>query len=1000
MKQPKTPVFIVLITILAVLTGDSIRVPVQAYNENHNIKSITTASTEEFMLFLPFLAHSFNSWPMAGANPQRTSWVPEGVDPTTSSEFGVEWYRPIEAYIGQHVQLVAANEKIFVSTARGLYALNAASGDLVWRYDTELPLGHSPTVHGNLVYVGGFDKRVYAFDVNTGTLIWTFTGATGGFSTNPLVVDGKVLLGSRDGYFYALNKDNGSLIWQYPSSGHEPLGPILYSAAYKDGMVFFASNDNFAYALDLNNGSLIWRSEKMPGDGFQAWWPVVFENYVIFSGALPYAEQAYPGTFSVREVVDPDDPYYNFINDPDFGLDFTNGIQKNDIFYYGGGDPDGTIIGQEFIAGSYNDTTGIAWSWENGKTVIDASRVTEYLEDDGQALVNRPTNKPWRRTVVVLSIDNGVEITMDSDMDGFPEYAPFLYTGTKSGNRHPPIVIPTINSTGQLNDVLYTQNMYQKSGIPRARLFAWQPETQYLQPVGSTFAIDEPFVNSSGGQILYTNLCCDRLGLAQNLISGDSSHLWGHAGFTLESIKYDWFNIQPWMISHSPGYDEMWWGASMYDYYPRVYGNYGTLNGIYHNHGLQNPIIPYNGRLYVHRSNAIIALGPNPVIFRHPTKFETPEQYEDNIQLEHPDVYRTLLEIEPPDQDLPPNSTLADVQSSLDNQISKMLQTGHLRPGYYNSSRGVSVFSNYYENPGDTLLVLLQAYPYVSNHLKTDLESYIKQHYYRYFDDVLYSRTGFWIDNPNEYDLANIDGFGQLQPREWMPLPPEIMEHIKTYKIDYWPACCVVWEYPQYNFYAIWLYASTFYSDDPTKLSEIYELSKNRIDTTAPDVNTLLEQPWIHNGYIAGYQGFLKLQELAGMAQQDAVLRNDIITELNFLLALRSNAFQKDTPWVSQIGDPAHNPDTSKRTFNLARNFLYLTPELADYLRQNALAKVQAAIDEYEYVAQYWFSARYEASFEEFASQHLYTNHAIFMAKAYIQSASTQQLLKYLYLFL
>jgi len=33
---------------------------------------------------------------------------------------------------------------------------------------------------------------------------------------------------------------------------------------------------------------------------------------------------------------------------------------------------------------------------------------------------------------------------------------------------------------------------------------------------------------------------------------------------------------------------------------------------------------------------------------------------------------------------------------------------------------------------------------------------------------------------------------------------------------------------------------------------------------------------------------------------------------------------------------------------NVVSNFMFLTPELADFLRQHALAKVQAAVSEYE----------------------------------------------------
>lgn len=400
-----------------------------------------------------------DSWSTAAANPQRTSWVAEAVDPQVAGKFGLEWYRPIEAYIGQNVQLIAARGKIYAATARGLYALTAANGDVAWRFDTELPLGNSPTVAGNVVYVGGLDRRVYALNADTGALIWTFTGSKGGFSTNPLVQGGLVMLGSRDGYFYALDAITGALRWQYPAPEAAPLGPILYSAAYKDGKVFFAANDNHAYALQTANGALVWRSALLPGDGYQGWWPVVYGNYVVYSAAPGYAEGADIGTNSVAAVVSKNDPYYATMHNFQYSTDLIKTLQRDDVFHSGEGNSD--ALGPVFTTGSASDRTGISWSWGNGRSVVDGAKAAKYLEDDGQALVNRPTNKPWRRSVIVLSSADGSEFTYDSDGNGKPEFAPFLAVGAKSGNRYPPVVIPTRNAGGQMNDVLYAQNLSQ-----------------------------------------------------------------------------------------------------------------------------------------------------------------------------------------------------------------------------------------------------------------------------------------------------------------------------------------------------------------------------------------------------------------------------------------------------------------------------------------------------------------------------------------------------------
>jgi hypothetical protein len=108
-----------------------------------------------------------------------------------------------------------------------------------------------------------------------------------------------------------------------------------------------------------------------------------------------------------------------------------------------------------------------------------------------------------------------------------------------------------------------------------------------------------------------------------------------------------------------------------------------------------------------------------------------------------------------------------------------------------------------------------------------------------------------------------------------------------------------------------------------TQLFNIYQMAKQKIDLSPPAELDLIYRPWIHNGYIAGYIGFLNLQLLAGQSQIDASLRAAVQANLNFLLTSRSTGFDKDNPCT--------NPNYScssihYRRFNIARNFIYLTP--------------------------------------------------------------------------
>jgi len=145
----------------------------------------------------------------------------------------------------------------------------------------------------------------------------------------------------------------------------------------------------------------------------------------------------------------------------------------------------------------------------------------------------------------------------------------------------------------------------------------------------------------------------------------------------------------------------------------------------------------------------------------------------------------------------------------------------------------------------------------------------------------------------------------------------------------------------------------------------------------------LLENVHVHNAYIAGYWGYLELEKLAGYPES-----TEIRTELDRLLALRVTEFDKDAPWPDYYD--------YRRTLNVARNFIYLVPELGQYLHDNALAKIQEAIDEYNYVAPYWFQTKTEQTFCEGVIQPLYDSNSLFQAKALILQEDREELLKYL----
>jgi hypothetical protein len=837
------------------------------------------------------------SWPMAGANPERTSWTAEEV----RGELKPVWYKPFEPYISQKVQIIAAYDTLYIATAKGLYALDAESGAQRWVYPTELPLGHSPTVHDGMAYVGGFDHKLHAVDAFTGEGLWTFE-AGAGFQTNPLVVEGKVYAGNRDGIFYAIHAEGpqtGQLAWQYQTQG-----PILFSAAYKDGVVYFASQDSHAYALDAQTGALVWQSAKLPGAGFHSWWPVVYRDRVIFAGS-----RNYPSTSRLLAG----------------GKD--TALETQDVYPNRESDPDGTWVGP--VGQEPGD-------WAPGTLTLDTSRpnvtpngqttpITEYFE-----------TKPWRRTVFVLDGQSGQEVTYDFDQDGRPEYAPFLWFGTHSGNRYPPVV----GGDG----VLYLSNNYQSSpAIPWGHISGWKMDTPFLSlPAPGHNAVDEPQGYAAGGNLIYWNRCCDRVG----------------AAFDLSQPGVEWTYFSYNLVRLLPGYNSRYYNPDTEDY-THVYASFGGPNGVYGFHADTNPPIPYRGKVYMHRSNVVIAFAPASGTSQ-------------------------ALELAPVVSAPPPGLTAlgpSGLKDRLAQEIQKMLSAGHLRPGY--ASHGHFDWPaqyqcgddlvDYFHHPAETILTLVQALPHLPESMQPQVWAYLQAEFSAY--------------PPYQY---NHIGWQDGAAREAFDLPPEVAEALANLP----PEAGItgfVWGANPYSFYALWQYATL--QNDPTLAQQLFANALNNkslLDSllNIPDNAVMAKMPFVHNAYIAGYLGYLGLERLAGQPESGAMR-----SELERLLQLRASQFSKDSAYASAV---IREEGAYCRTMNVAGNFMYLVPELASYLHEHALAKVQGALAEYEQIAPYWFVPFAAEGFGENALVPLYDTQALFLAKAWILRADGAQLEPYL----
>jgi len=154
-----------------------------------------------------------------------------------------------------------ADGRVFFGSGDGnIYAADAETGVLLWKFPTKDVVHASPAVVNGVVYVGSWDSYLYAIDAATGQQKWAFkTGDDEtihnqvGFQSSPAVVSGTVYVGCRDAHVYAVDATTGRKKWDYPTSKSWVVG----TPAVRDGVVYVGTSDSSRFmALDAATGRL------------------------------------------------------------------------------------------------------------------------------------------------------------------------------------------------------------------------------------------------------------------------------------------------------------------------------------------------------------------------------------------------------------------------------------------------------------------------------------------------------------------------------------------------------------------------------------------------------------------------------------------------------------------------------------------------------------------------------------------------------------------------
>ena len=155
---------------------------------------------------------------------------------------------------------------------------------LAWSYDlgTRRGLEATPLVNDGILYTTSAWSLVYALDARTGRLLWKYDPHVAKDHAKFVCCDvvnrgvamykGRLYLGTLDSRLIALDAKTGSLVWQVPTAPQDSPYAITGAPRIAKGRVIIGNAGSeyavrgYVSAYDAQTGNLDWRTYTVPGD--------------------------------------------------------------------------------------------------------------------------------------------------------------------------------------------------------------------------------------------------------------------------------------------------------------------------------------------------------------------------------------------------------------------------------------------------------------------------------------------------------------------------------------------------------------------------------------------------------------------------------------------------------------------------------------------------------------------------------------------------------------
>jgi len=201
-----------------------------------------------------------------------------------------------EGNVGVATDILRRGNQIYaVAQGDELLCLDLKDGSTRWtfpsRYDRQKNLlSHSPALVGELVLFAGLDGVLYALQADSGQIIWK-TDLHSRLTTSPILSPNGVYVGTQDGHLYCLQTKSGAVTRSLAVGGlpdlhiamtTDSLFTVLAHAPQTEGGISFQPTDLDSMDLDLRRVRWLQKTPAVvPRNSWTSSRPYVWKDYIL-----------------------------------------------------------------------------------------------------------------------------------------------------------------------------------------------------------------------------------------------------------------------------------------------------------------------------------------------------------------------------------------------------------------------------------------------------------------------------------------------------------------------------------------------------------------------------------------------------------------------------------------------------------------------------------------------------------------------------------------------